>query len=84
MSILVEMRYKPERALKHCILHCCGIYHFCRVEMRYKPERALKPIGITMLVDSYTVEMRYKPERALKHTQPCDSGLSLDECRNEV
>ena len=48
MEILyVEMRYKPERALKH-IPATVAFETSLEVEMRYKPERALKLIGVKL------------------------------------
>ena len=38
---LVEMRYKPERALTLTLLSFMALIKISAVEMRYKPERAL-------------------------------------------
>ena len=66
---MVEMRYKPERALTHlCTVQYMKIRVY--VEMRYKPERALtltkhnKGCSICSIV-----EMRYKSDHI--GARPC-------------
>ena len=68
--LAVAMRYKPVRALTHCLPTQCWRRIYILVAMRYKPVRALtQRLTSPVKLQYITVAMRYKPVRALTPSQ---------------
>ena len=82
---IVEMKYKPERALTPIIISSLPL-NMDSVEMKYKPERALTHffVHFKIITSLHRVEMKYKPERALTLLYADQHRKQSPLCRNEV